>query len=163
MEKEDFESSLLLCFSAMRSYVRNRILNPYDSEDIVQEVMLAALQNHQQAKRIAIVKAWVLGIARNKCNDYYRQRYKREKEAAGLVSILSLKQGGNLGFDDMIVVRETMDRLSSTDKQVLALYYYQDLPLKTIAQKLSLPVGTVKSKLFYIRKKLKKEIDDDTD
>ena len=52
-------------------------------------------------------------------------------------------------------VSETLDKLGDREKQILYLYYFKDLPQDQIAARLHLPLGTVKSRLHYAKKKFK--------
>ena len=52
-------------------------------------------------------------------------------------------------------VQETLDTLSSTDKQILTLVYIQKIPQEECARQLSIPLGTVKSRLHTARHRFK--------
>jgi RNA polymerase sigma-70 factor (ECF subfamily) len=63
------------------SYVRHRLAPRLDRvEDLVQDVFLAALQHLQEFRASGPVRSWLLGIARHKVEDFYRQQL-REPDA----------------------------------------------------------------------------------
>jgi RNA polymerase sigma-70 factor (ECF subfamily) len=65
------------CADYVYPFVRRRLMpDTAMLEDIVQEVMLAAWQNLPTYRGDAGIRAWVLGIARHKIDDYYRKRIR---------------------------------------------------------------------------------------
>ena len=64
---------------------------------------------------------------------------------------------GRTGISETSIVRDTLDMLGDKDKQILYLYYFRDLPQSDIANRLKVPIGTVKSRLFSARKNFKEK------
>jgi RNA polymerase sigma-70 factor (ECF subfamily) len=65
------------CADHVYPFVRRRLMpNATLIEDMVQDVMLAAWQNLSNFRGEAGLRAWVLGIARHKVDDYYRKRIR---------------------------------------------------------------------------------------
>ena len=60
--------------SAVERYVRFNIPSKADSDDVLQEVWLAAYRQFDRLKNKNSFKAWVIGIARHKVKDYFRSR-----------------------------------------------------------------------------------------
>ena len=58
----------------------------------------------------------------------------------------------------MGMVHEVIEELPPLHRAVIVLFYLEDLPLEEIAQVLELPLGTVKSRLFYARERLRKNL-----
>lgn len=150
----DFEILLAEFETALERYVRYRISNRSDSDDVLQEIMLAAFRQFDRLKNRENFKAWIIGIARNKCNDYYRG--KRETVCIDDLPESLLVQSIH-GFVEYSPVRETIDLLGEKDRQILQLCYYDSLPQNEIAAKLNIPLGTVKSRLNTARKNFKKQ------
>ena len=71
-----FEDLLFCNQLSVERFVKFRIPNVSDAEDILQEVFLTAFKNFGQLKTEASFKAWIIGIARHKCNDYFRGKSK---------------------------------------------------------------------------------------
>ncbi len=61
---QEFESLLCEHKDALERFVKFKVQNPYDAEDILQETCLAACRNYDTLKNKAVFKAWLLGIAR---------------------------------------------------------------------------------------------------
>lgn len=54
-----------------------------------------------------------------------------------------------------LAVKETFEQSEETDRQILCLFYLKNLSQKEISQILKIPVGTVKSRLYYAKEKFK--------
>ena len=116
--------------------------------------------NFETLKSREAFKSWLISIANNKCKDYYHR--KAESMQIPLEELLEGKLGiGGRGLTEINVVRETLSKLAVKDKQILYLYFFENLPQEDISKMLDIPVGTVKSRLHKAREliaqKLKKE------
>lgn len=151
---EDFEELLGRQMPVLERFVKYRIGNQHDADDILQEVCMAAFKSFEGLKQKNKFKSWLLGIARHKCNDYFRDKAKYLQ-----ISIEDLKESvfthGPHGATVSSVVRETLELLGDKEKQILYLYYFKELPQDQIATRLGLPIGTVKSRLHYAKQRFK--------
>lgn len=150
----EFEILLEKCRSAVERYVRYRISDVSDSEDVLQETFFAAFRQFERLRNRAHFKAWLIGIAKNKCSDYYRS--KREYVRIDELPEAELVQS-RCGLMEYSPVSETIERLGEKDRQILQLCYYDGLPQNEIAAKLNIPTGTVKSRLNTARNNFKKQ------
>lgn len=151
---DEFEKLLAEVSSSVERFVRYRLPSQTDADDVLQEVYLSAFRKFSGLKNRDAFKPWIISIARNKCNDYFR-----EKAAQMEISIEELSQrelsAGRLGISLVYTVRETLDRLGDKDKQILYLHYWKELPQAEIAKLLDIPVGTVKSRLHTAKQHFK--------
>ena len=151
---DEFEKLLSEVSSGVERFVRYRLPSQTDADDVLQEVYLSAYRNFSGLKNKDAFKPWIISIARNKCNDYFRT-----KAAQMEISIEELSQqelsAGRLGISVVHTVRETLDRLGDKDKQILYLYFWKELPQTEIAKILDIPVGTVKSRLHTAKRNFK--------
>lgn len=151
---DEFEKFLRDVSSGVERFVRYRLPSQADADDVLQEVYLSAYRKFSGLKNKDAFKPWIISIARNKCNDYFRA-----KAAQMEISIEELSQqelsAGRLGISVVHTVRETLDRLGDKDKQILYLYFWKELPQTEIAKLLDIPVGTVKSRLFTAKQHFK--------
>ena len=138
--------------NAVERYVRYNIPSKADSDDVLQEVWLAAYRQFDKLLNKSSFKAWVIGIARHKVKDYFRSR--RETIDIDDLPESELVQS-RYGLVEYSPVYETIDRLSQNDKQILRLYYYENMPQNEIAERLGIPLGTVKSRLNTARRNFK--------
>lgn len=155
----DFEELLAEYGVFAERFVKFRISVRADAEDVLQEVYILAYERFSQLKNQDSFKAWLISIARNKCNDYFRRQ-------AGVMEIplevLEEKQltDSRFGVAEGNMVQETLEKLGDKDKQILYLYYWKELPQAEIAKRLDVPLGTVKSRLHTARQNFKKQYPD---
>lgn len=137
-------------------FVKFRISLRADAEDVLQEVYTLAYQNFEQLKNKDSFKFWLLSIARNKCNDYFRKQAVRLEIP---IEALEEKQftDSRYGVTQSDVVQETLEKLGNKDRQILYLYFWKELPQTEIAKRLEIPVGTVKSRLHVAKQNFKKQ------
>ena len=151
---DEFEKQLADVSSGVERFVRYRLPSQTDADDVLQEVYLSAYRSFSGLKNKDAFKPWIISIARNKCNDYFRS-----KAAQMEISIEELSQQelttGRLGLSVVHTVRETLERLGDKDKQILYLYFWKEMPQNEIAKLLEIPVGTVKSRLHTAKQHFK--------
>ena len=115
----EFEKLLGQVRISVERFVRYKIADRADAEDVLQEVYLAAYQKFAQLKNPDSFKAWILSIARNKCNDYFRA-----KAACMEISMEDLtelrEEEGRQGKCDFAFVRENVEALQDKDKEILS-------------------------------------------
>lgn len=161
---DDFES-LFGCYLAkhknsIERYVHYKVSDYHDAEDILQETYLSAFQKFEQLKDKESFKFWIVRIAGNKCNDYYRKRAKISEVFSENLNDEKLESEGfsnSIALQNDNAVMDTIGLLKDSEKQMIYLYYFNDMPQKMIAQKLNIPLGTVKSRLHNARQSFKEK------
>jgi len=147
---DGIEQALREHYRAIERYVRFRIANPADAEDVLQEVLSAAAASWTELRNASSVKPWLVGIARNKCADFFRRKYRQNElflVDAGRIAVLPSRFA--VTRDSLVL--DTLEKLCPQDQQILRLCYWQQLPQQEIARLLGLPLGTVKSRLHNAR------------
>lgn len=152
---EAFEERLAAVMPQLERFVKFRIQSRADAEDVLQETCMAAFRRRDTLKNPDAFLGWLLSVARNKCNDYYREKAKLLELPIEQLSesVLSV---GLYGKTEQTAVSDTLERLGDRDRQMLYLYYFQNLPQERIAKRLGIPLGTVKSRLFHAKRRFKK-------
>lgn len=139
---------------SVERFVRFRMTSKADADDVLQEVYLTTYQKFPQLKNRDSFKAWIISIARNKCNDYFRKKAAQYEISIDEITRKELSDSKH-GVSVVAAVRETMDLLGDKDKQILYLYFWKELPQTEIAKQLNIPVGTVKSRLHTAKQNFK--------
>ena len=80
-------------------FVKFRIPVQEDAEDVLQEVFLTAYQKFSQLKNRSAFKAWLLSIARNKCNDYFIKYFLKDFRKAGIIKSVCIPHMGEFWED----------------------------------------------------------------
>ena len=153
---DDFDRLLQKEMPVLERFVRFRIGNLHDADDVLQETCIAAFKGFGRLKDESLFKPWLLGIARNKCNDYFREKAKSLEIPIDELRGTALSYGVR-GVTTVSTVWETLDLLGDKDKRILYLYYFKELPQDEIAKRLSLPLGTVKSRLYNAKQLFKEK------
>ena len=152
---DDFEALLNAQRASVERYVRFRLDSGPEADDILQEIYLTAYQKFSQLSDQRAFRAWLISIARNKCNDYFRAMSARLEIPIDALTEKELS-ASRYGLSEAYAVRETLERLGDKDKQILYLYFWKELPQAEIARRLNIPVGTVKSRLHTAKQHFKR-------
>lgn len=153
---ERFEALLQPCRGAVERYVKFRLPAHADAEDVLQEIWLTAYQKLDQLRDETAFKPWLLSIARNACNEYFRRQAKVLEVPLEEVPESKLSYG-RMGVTLEDTVEDVLARLPDKEKQLLYLCYWQQMPQADIAKRLDVPLGTVKSRLHTARQKFKEQ------
>jgi RNA polymerase sigma factor (sigma-70 family) len=146
------EGAINECYSALGpmvlGYLR-RFVSRDESEDVLQRVFYEVWRNRDRYDPTRSLEAWVLGIARKRAIDQLRRRH------ANVVPIEELRHiAGEDGRDlaeryaRASEVRGALERLPREQREVLTLAYFGDLTQTEIADRLGVPLGTVKARTF---------------
>lgn len=151
MDKARFEKLLQKHLGPLERFIYYMMPSKTIGEDILQEVLLTAFENCGALQDEDRFKGWILKIAANKCNDFYRQR-GRQKEVTLNESVIEQYSQSRYGMTIQESVQDTLEVLKETERQILSRYYLESLPQAEIARQLAIPLGTVKSRLHTARK-----------
>lgn len=136
--------------------------NTHDAQDIVQETFLMAFDKFHQLRDKSKCKPWLLRILKNNFLKSF-QKKKNQQRIVETDYVQFLKETLSSGSAESLLVQasgrktiqDCLDRLPVKYKEVLLLYYMEDLLYKEIAQTLDIPIGTVMSRLTRAREALK--------
>lgn len=141
-----------------------KIHHSKDMEDILQETFLTAWLNMHQLKNADRLRPWLFQIARNKCHDYIHSKYQREEffDDSRLESAVN-KYGRNVtGHEEKIANTDQVSRILGTlkkeEKEILHLYYFENMTVSMVSQRLGIPEGTVKSRLYTARNRFRQSL-----
>jgi RNA polymerase sigma-70 factor (ECF subfamily) len=129
------------------------------AQEVANEVMLAVWRGAKQFRGESKPSTWIFGIAVNKVRKEIRKRPPRHEE----LESVDKKADEKMTQDDATYrselrekMRQAINRLSREHREVLDLTYYQGLSIKEIAKVMGCPANTVKTRMFYARKRLGK-------
>jgi RNA polymerase sigma-70 factor (ECF subfamily) len=127
------------------------------AEDVVSETFFDAWQHAGRYEGRSTVSTWLIGIARHRALDAARRRPTEplESEAAQNAVDPARDPEAELGWKDTgAVVRGALAALSREHAEIIDLVYYQEKSIREIVAILGIPENTVKTRMFYARKRL---------
>jgi RNA polymerase sigma-70 factor (ECF subfamily) len=143
-------------------YLRARLIEPADAEDMCQEVFLRCYLGRDKFRRAAVVEAWLLGIARNVLHEHVR-RLKRRREVAWTELCLELDRfidsAAPAENDAMVHLPVCLESLGKSAREALEMHYRANLKLTEIGTKLKRSEGAVKLLMYRARQALKHCLD----
>lgn len=152
-----------------------RLVGPDAAEDVAQEVFLRAFRSLGEFRSEARLTTWLYRIAINSCRDYHRRKSRRKW------SVYSI-DGGTSGSLGEQVERQIPDerpgplevvetnyrreclldalaKLPPKHREVVILHDVEGLRYDEISEIVQCPLGTVKSRLYYARRKLRETLE----
>jgi RNA polymerase sigma-70 factor (ECF subfamily) len=165
----DFEASLLPILGQAYGYALKLTRNPADAEDLVQESVLQALRGLHTFKPGSPFKPWFFRILTNAHRMRWRTRARRiltisyddapelvlyNGTGAAAVPVIEDPAGALIGRMSQEAIERAIRALPVDYQEVAALYFSESLSYQEIAGILSIPVGTVRSRLHRARKRL---------
>ncbi len=130
-----------------------------DAQDLVQETFLKALTNREKFTSDTNLKAWTFTIMKNTFINKYRQNARRNTivDKTDDLHFLNLSQESKVGLPDSEYttkeIHKMISQITPEQRKPFELYN-QGYKYKEIAEQLNLSIGTVKSRIFFTRKKL---------
>jgi RNA polymerase sigma factor (sigma-70 family) len=150
--------------SAM-SVARRVVGQPYLAEEAVQEGFLALWRNPYAYEEMrGSVKAWLMATVHNRAVDLVRReetQRRRAEEAQPDEDVVTLDDPADKVVDELGLpeerkaVRAALEDLPPEQRQVIELMYFDGLSQTRVAERLSLPLGTVKSRTLLGMRKLR--------
>jgi RNA polymerase sigma-70 factor (ECF subfamily) len=129
------------------------------ADDVAQDVWVRVLRGIGRLRDGAKLRAWLFGIARRTLMDRLRLKYAAPPASDVDVSALAAADAGTDELEaDLAAVQEALLRLPVIERDVLSLFYLDELSLQEVAEVLGVAVGTVKSRLFRARQLLRREM-----
>lgn len=132
------------------------------SRDLMQETSYRAFKSLDRFRDGTNFKAWVTTIMRNSFINNYRKQRTRNKVEQPVEDMLHVADQAVMGekASSSIMMGELMqilDDLSDTYRVPFKMYY-EGYQYNEIAKRMNLPIGTIKSRIFFARKQLKSSI-----
>ncbi len=164
----------------LRNFIRRRVPDPSDAEDILQEVFYELLEAYRLTQPIEQVGAWLYRVARNRITDLFRKK----KSAASTNDPIVAQDGEILVLEDLLPspdagpeaayartvlleeLEEALDELPAEQRQVFFAHEIEGRSFKELALATGLSVNTLLSRKHYavlhLRERLRNVYDEFT-
>ena len=147
-------------FNFVRSMVRNEEL----AEDITQESFVKAYYSLKKLQNPGSFKSWLFRIANNNTLDWLRKKRLQvvdvdEQLRESYVDKRISPEDSTVREARAAHIYEALDQLKEDQRGILVMCDLQGLSYQEIAAVLKIPFGTVQSRIFYARRKLREHLD----
>jgi RNA polymerase sigma-70 factor, ECF subfamily len=154
--KPAFEELVKIWEKRLLYYIRRLIEDEQQAWQVLQETWLEVLKSMRRLKDPARFPAWLYSIARHKAIDVIRAQYKQAIREEGIKNENYQHDDNGLNtFEDVEQVHYGLSKIALHQREILTLFFLEDLSLTDIAEVLSIPMGTAKSRLHYAKQALK--------
>ncbi|WP_297633768.1 sigma-70 family RNA polymerase sigma factor [uncultured Clostridium sp.] len=132
----------------------NMIKRECDIDDAIQETIINAFENIKNLREEKNFKSWLITILINECKRILKKNKK----------LVLVHEFNNEAFEERyenVDIIEAINELDNESKEIVILYYFEDLKQEEISKKLNLNSSTVRTKLSRAKKKLYKILGED--
>ena len=139
--------------------------NHEEAKDLLQETSLKVLNNHEKFVENTNFKGWVLTIMKNLFINNYRQIVRNQTIFDTSANPYNIQTEFNSNFESpeqLYNIQEINQAIESLGKELKVPFtmYLIGFKYNEIASKLDLPIGTIKSRIFFARKELQEKLKD---
>jgi RNA polymerase sigma-70 factor, ECF subfamily len=153
-ERDAFGGIVKVWERSLFYYLRRLAPREEDAWDLLQETWLKVFRTLRSIRDPRTFPAYLYTTARNAAISRLRIRHHDSRASEEVTSA----DCAFIAFDDAEQVHHALDQLPLPQREALTLYFLQELSIEQIAAVLSVPVGTVKSRLHYAKQAVRKII-----
>ena len=155
-DKAAGEQFVIEHYEAIFRFLRNLTGNKEDAEDLTQQTFLRAWEALPSFRGDSSLSIWLHSIAYREYTHWLRSR----REFVPLDEIVDMPDEQANQNLEAVLLRWAIYRLDPEHREVFVLYYVQGFSVNEIAKIIGVPAGTVKSRLFFARQKLRELLSD---
>jgi RNA polymerase sigma-70 factor, ECF subfamily len=138
-------------------FITRMVNDTVRAEDLVSEVFIEVWSQAGRFEGRSQVSTWILSIARFKALSSLRRRGEvalDETFAESIADTADTPEQAVLGKDRSAQLRSCLAQMSREHREVIDLVYYHEKSVEEVAEIIQLPKNTVKTRMFYARKRL---------
>jgi len=138
-------------------FVLRLVRNEATAEDLISDVFLDVWRQAGKFEGRSAVSTWMLSIARFKALSALRRRPEQELDDETTEQIEDQSDDPEVALakkDKAAVLRQALSKLSAEHREIVDLVYYHEKSVEEVAGIVGIPEATVKTRMFYARKKL---------
>lgn len=163
MSTIEFNNKLDAIANLLHSFAYNLTKNSEDAKDLFQETAYRAITNRDKFRPGTNFKAWLFTIMKNIFINNYRRKAKANTIIDSTENMYFINSGSvavSNSASSNILMDELTGMIDSLEDSIKIPFemHYQGFKYQEIADELELPLGTVKSRIFFARRALKEMI-----
>lgn len=161
----DFKQSLVSVQDELFRFAYKLTSDREEAHDLLQETSLKVLDNEDKFMPDTNFKGWVYTIMRNIFINNYRKVVREQTYVDTTDNLYHLSQSQDSGFEstesayDLKEIRRVVNALPEEYRRPFSMYV-AGFKYREIAEKMDLPLGTIKSRIFFTRQRLQEELKD---
>lgn len=143
-------------FESVYKFFRSKVSG--DVDDLVQQTFISCLEARESFRGDCSFRTLLFGIARRRLYDHFRERRRVKALDFTTTSVRALgtsPTGALMRRDDVTMLREALQELPVDSQMLLELHYWEGLSTAELAQVFEVSEGTIKSRQFHARARLK--------
>jgi len=158
-EREAFEQLFELYQPRLKYYVRRLNDSGEETEDILQDIWVTVFHKIRRLKNNPSFPVWLYRIARNKVYGRFRQSDKFLKLPEEENHPQYSNEDNEFSTEDAQCLHKALNRIQPYHREVLTLSFIEQMSYQEIAKVVGCNIGTVRSRIFYAKQSLRKEMD----
>ena len=165
MRTADFAQNLLGMQSELHRFALKLTADREEADDLLQETSLKALDNEDKYTPDTNFKGWMYTIMRNIFINNYRKTVRDQTFVDQTENLFHLNLPQDSGFEstegnyDLKEIRRIVNSLPKEYRVPFSMYI-SGFKYREIAERLGLPIGTVKSRIYFTRQRLQRDLKD---
>lgn len=144
----------------LRYFIGHLVDGPETVDDIVQDTWLRALAKLGTLRNVESFAAWLYRIARNTAYEHLKRK-GRTRELRDDREIPEAGPEEEFSPEDAARIHEGLKKLHPAHREILVLRFFEDMSYQQMAEVLGCGLNTVKTRLFYAKRALRKEMEAD--
>ncbi|MGD1844650.1 MAG: sigma-70 family RNA polymerase sigma factor [Salibacteraceae bacterium] len=165
MSKSDFNQQVISLKQPLEYFALHLTMNEEDAKDLLQDTIVKALVYKEKFQERTNLKAWLYTIMKNTFINNYRRKTKANTiidQTEDLYYLNTSSRSDGEHPETTYAVREIRKKIGQLEEEYRRPFemHNKGFKYKEIAEELSLPIGTVKSRIFLARRKLMSALTD---
>jgi len=157
-DKDAFAELIKRYQAPLRYFISHLSSNNEVTEDIFQDTWLTVIRRICSLKKTEAFPTWLYRIARNKVYQQLRRK-KQVRELNENIAVPNDTEDDVFSPEDAAKIHRCLKKLRPEHKEVLMLRFLEQMSYHEIAQVINCGLGTVKSRIYYAKLALKKEME----
>ena len=157
-DKDAFAELIKRYQAPLRYFISHLSSNNEVTEDIFQDTWLTVIRRICSLKKTEAFPTWLYRIARNKVYQQLRRK-KQVRELNENIAVPNDTEDDVFSPEDAAKIHRCLKKLRPEHKEVLMLRFLEQMSYSEIAQVINCGLGTVKSRIYYAKLALKKEME----
>ena len=139
--------------SRLRNFIRRRVPDPRDAEDILQDVFYELVEAYRAMESLEEVTGWLFRVAKNRIIDRFRKKKPEQLPQLGLEDLLPSPDGGPEAAYARSVLLDELDaalqELPPEQREVFVAHELQGRSFKEMAAETGVPLNTLLTRKHY--------------